>query len=125
MILGFGTQEKITAKEIIEKCLAVRTNDEQKFRSEVEKIENEYRDAGETYKKMNREEAPERYSYFWHSIYSPYEGRFFLVFSIHHINRRHPFSTDGWAMLATKWIAQIENMDNDGLAEKITIYREA
>ena len=42
------------------------------------------------YKKLPRGIAPQRYTYAW-----CYDGKIFY----HHINREHPFSPDGWALL--------------------------
>jgi len=49
-----------------------------------------WNDKAKEYDAMPRESAPERYTKVW--IYGG-------AFHFHHINRRHPFSPDGWALL--------------------------
>lgn len=60
---------------------------------------------------MDRNDVPERYSYFWYVVNKIYDGKYIIEFSFHHINRRHPFSPDGWALLETKWILSIDDLD--------------
>lgn len=114
MIIGFGSIEVATAQSIIEECHEAMTEDGIQG---VEKIKAKYAADEERYKVMGRDEAPERYTYFWFSYCEKYEGRYFIEFTMHHVNRRHPFSPDGWALLITKWILGVD--PNDGK----TIYR--
>jgi len=122
MILGFGCQEETTAINIIEECIAVKAKDKNKFESEVKNIHKKYYNLQEEYSKLDRNKAPERYSYFWHSIYEIYRG-YIITFKFSHINRQHPFSPDGWAMLKTRWIAQIL-FEDEPLDEEISIYKQ-
>mgnify|MGYP006383564061 CR=1 FL=1 len=68
---------------------------------------------------MTREDAPDRYSYFWAIHHAIYEGKSIVEFTMHHINRRHAFSPDGWALLVTRWVLMVDPHDGE------VIYSEA
>lgn len=113
-MLGFGQTEHEVALQIIEECAsALSLSGKDGLRA----IEAKYADDGDRFKAMKREEAPERYTYFWASYYEVYPGRYFVAFTMHHINRKHAFSPDGWAMLETHWILSVDRVDT-------RIYRE-
>lgn len=82
--LGFGITEKNVEANVLKRI---------KNGEDIESIRKEYKEIAEKYDKMNREEAPERYSYFYN-----YGGSL----KFHHINRQHPFSPDGWGLLQTE-----------------------
>jgi len=104
MILGFGTGEIEAAKRILRECYgAIEAGTETPERI-VKNIQEKYGTIGEANKKLSREDAPERYTYFWATYYQIYEGKYIVEFTMHHVNRRHPMSDDGWAVLSTKWI---------------------
>ena len=106
MILGFGSTEKETANRIIAECAtALRTDG---LRG-IATVQEKYRVEEEKFEGMTRETAPERYSYFWASCHEVYHGRYFVEFTIHHVNRRHPLSPDGWVLLVTKWILSVDS----------------
>lgn len=108
MILGFGATEKETAMKIIKECAAaVKENG----KDGVATVEKKYRDAEAVHSSMPREDAPERYSHFWSNFHEIYDGKVIVEFTIHHINRRHALSPDGWALLVTRWILRV---DSDG-----------
>jgi len=121
MTVGFGNTEIKTAIKIIEECVAKKNKNKKLFEQKIKKIKKKYDNLAEEYKNKNANEAPERYSYFWFSLYGIYDG-YFITFLFHHINRRHPFSEDGWALLRTYWIAEIEFEDDSDDAE-IRIYK--
>ena len=85
LALGFGCIEVEERDKIKRHLLAALLRGESA--SAVSKAWNAER---EKYDKMSRREAPERYTTFY--VYDD---------AIHfcHINRRHPFSPDGWALL--------------------------
>jgi len=112
VILGFGKTEEDTALKIINECLqAIQglQENEKETDSVVRAIAAEYHDDDERYRKMKRDEAPERYTYFWPYSYRLYDGRYIVEFVMHHINRRHAFSPDGWALLVTRWVLSIHS----------------
>lgn len=122
MLIGFGSTEMKTAMNIIEECISKRDKNKDKFEKELKKIKKKYDDLSEEYKNKNANDVPERYSYFWYSVYKIY-NIYFITFDFHHINRRHPFSPDGWAMIKTNWIAEIRLKDDLSDEEEIQIYK--
>ena len=107
MILGFGVTETTTARNIINECLiAIKENKDEHPLEIIETIREKYNDAYEANGEMNRSESPQRYSCFW-----VYESGECLLFNFHHINRRHPFSPDGWAMMKAQWVLNIKTGD--------------
>ena len=119
MIIGFGTQETQTAKEIIEECIeAVKLNLKDPLEA-VRTITEKYHALGEEYKAMSKSEAPERYTYFYAYVHSIWEGFVLMEFKMHHINRRHAFSSDGWALMVTHWTASFRDEDDE-----VHIYQE-
>ena len=77
IVLGFGSTEEQERSRIKEH---LATKGETK----------EWNDRADKYDKMPKDEAPERYTRFY--IYDE-------SIKFHHINRRHPFSPDGWALM--------------------------
>lgn len=88
IVLGFGSteaqKEKLIRKEVLKALL---------FNDDVQSVAKKWKSQAEIYDKMPREEAPERYTYFYF-----YDN----AIHFHHINRRHPFSPDGWALLCVE-----------------------
>lgn len=85
IILGFGAVETRTREEIkkllIETCKTVE---------DADRISKNWNDKNKVFDTMPREKAPERYTNFY-----VYDGKI----KYHHINRRHAFSPDGWALM--------------------------
>lgn len=111
MIVGFGKTELEIAPKIIKECYQA-IKDSGRLTA-YKNIAEKYMADSKRFKDMGRDEAPERYSYFWCNHYKildleDFEMTLFL-FIFHHINRRHAFSPDGWAMLETEWCMIIEN----------------
>jgi len=83
--LGFGCNEAKDREDIknavLSAALAGRNIDD---------AVKPWNDKAKEYDAMPRETAPERYTKVW--IYGG-------AFHFHHINRRHPLSPDGWALL--------------------------
>lgn len=79
IILGFGSIEEQVRAEV-KKAL---------HEEGVEALKR-WNDKADEYDKLPRESAPERYTriYFYDN-----------TIHFHHINRQHPFSPDGWALL--------------------------
>lgn len=79
IILGFGSQEE-----------KVRNDVKSALLNEGEVALKRWNDDADKFDKIPRKEAPERYTRIFY-----YDNK--LVF--HHINRQHPFSPDGWALM--------------------------
>lgn len=118
IIFGFGVTEEETARQIIKECADAIEATDKDHKNAVEKVYEKYSDLDKKYKPMKSSDAPERYSYFFYSYYEMYPGNCVVKFSFHHINRQHPFSDDGWAMLATEWILAVDRDDG------VTIYKQ-
>jgi len=77
IVLGFGSteaEERIKIKEYLS----------------IHGETDEWNKKADIYDKMPQEEAPERYT------------KFYILdnkIKFYHINRRHPFSPDGWALM--------------------------
>ncbi len=100
MILGFGKIEDTTARDILKKCCkAISDNPNIPPIDSIETIRDIYNKQYNEYGSKNASEVPERYSCFW-----AYQSGEYFRFQFHHINRRHPFSKDGWAMIQSTWL---------------------
>uniref|UniRef100_A0A6M3K9Q9 Uncharacterized protein n=1 Tax=viral metagenome TaxID=1070528 RepID=A0A6M3K9Q9_9ZZZZ len=120
MIFGFGKGEEVTARKIISECTqaVVCADDEEDVRHAIEEVEMVYRARADEYDKMDRESCPERYTRFW--SYVPTDPSYHIIFfTMHHVNRRHAMSPDGWALFITRWVSKISKDDKE-----ITTYRE-
>jgi hypothetical protein len=53
---------------------------------------------------------PDRYTRYWVSTVSNASYIVFII-SFHHINRRHAFSPDGWAMMQSERVFYVKSMD--------------
>lgn len=85
MILGFGSTEENVRREVKEALLSAMAN-----KQNTDDVLKPWNDKADEYDKLSQDQAPERYSRIWF-----YGNK--LIF--HHINRRHAFSPDGWALL--------------------------
>lgn len=119
IILGFGSTEKEQRENIykaIENIVyeAVKNNrggelDTYNFTDEavaeikekVEAINKELKDKDTEISTNHYKDAPERYTYFYHSIAHDFCNVFIGV-DYRHINTRHPFSPDGIALMCVK-----------------------
>lgn len=61
--------------------------------------------AADEYKEA--EKFPDRYSRFWVSVLHD-TSHIVCILSIHHINRRHAMSPDGWAMMQTERLIHMD-----------------
>jgi hypothetical protein len=120
-VIGFGDTEKRfeerleekfrdhVAEQYSERDDCYFTDD---FTKEIGKWANglamESQEAGEQYK--TSETYPDRYSYFWCNTVADASHIVFIM-SIHHINRRHGFSPDGWALLKTERVFCVKEWD--------------
>jgi len=102
MTAGFGEIEKAEV-QIIEECYAAITHGGKPIREALSEIEQKYLDAKEKYSKMDQQESPARYSYFSYLLIEEYvgSGMYIVEFRFSHVNRRHPMSPDGWALIIT------------------------
>ena len=107
MPLGFGQTEIETAFSIINECKAAIEADPNNVEKVLEAVEKKYHLAEKEYDKMDRNDAPERYTDFYHNCWTIYDGKHIVEFTMHHINRRHPCSSDGYALLITHWILNV------------------
>ena len=100
VILGFGTSEIDTARKILKECYEAIEKDRGRPASKaVSEVQAVYKKQDVEYGEKEASEVPERYSYFW-----AHESGEYFRFDFHHINRRHPLSSDGWALLKSTWI---------------------
>ena len=110
MVMGFGQTEMNEAHRIINECkAAIDASHDGLSGSEIlNAIEEKYHMDAANYGAMKREDAPQRYTHFWFFYHEIYEGKYMIEFSMHHINRQHPLSPDGWGLLQAKWILSVE-----------------
>ena len=106
-MLGFGSIEKETAKAIIMNCYEQMSGKGINASAALREVQETHQELADQYKEMTAEEVPERYTYFWAYYRKVYEDTYLVEFTMHHINRRHALSSDGWAMLATHWILSV------------------
>jgi hypothetical protein len=111
MILGFGVAEDVEARAIIHKCLQAATDCPECIKDAIVDVAAEYTATAHRYRAMDRSEAPERYTYFFAFHLPIYTGRYIVEFTMHHINRRHPMSPDGWALMVTKWMLNVNDVE--------------
>lgn len=111
MIIGFGTTEVETARQIIMECL----------KGEPRVIQARHEEDANNHK--GNPNPPERYTTFYLNRHEIYPGYTIITFRMLHINRRHPFSPDGWACLNTRWIGTKEEKDQG--ETEYAIYQEA
>ncbi len=107
VILGFGKVEIDTAYKIINECYEAIEANPTRPEKAVQFIQAQYADNEKKFGSMDRNKAPGRYSYFWFSFHTIYVKKYFIEFTIHHINRQHAFSPDGWALLVTHWMLSV------------------
>jgi len=114
VILGFGSNERNTAKEILNECYQSILKNPTQPEKAVEEIENKYKDLDKKYHNMDKKDAPERYSVFYPNLYklAPFDTKFIIKCTFLHTNRRHPFSPDGWAAIESKWILFVDLDEN-------------
>lgn len=55
-------------------------------------------------------EYPSRYSEYWPTVLSD-ASHIAVVMSVHHINRRHAMSPDGWAVMQTRPVFVFRSLD--------------
>ena len=65
---------------------------------------------GDEYK--TAKDFPSRYTYFWARVIAG-PSDIIAKISFHHINRRHAFSPDGWALMQTKRLFGVDSIDLD------------
>ena len=100
MILGFGIVETDIAKRILKECYeAIKKDKDAPAKATIETIRSVYNKQYDEYGQKDASEVPERYCCFW-----AYKSEKYFRFDFHHINRRHPMSNDGWAMMKSTWI---------------------
>lgn len=103
VILGFGTTETNTAKKILKECYEAIEKDRGTSAIEnIERVRSVYNKQYNEYGEKDASEVPERYCCFW-----AYKSEEYFRFNFHHINRRHPMSNDGWAMMKSTWILDV------------------
>ncbi len=130
MIIGFGTTEIETAKQIINECVEAVAALPDKDHPELalQNVKDKYDKIDKVNSALSRPEAPERYSYFWFDLYNktPHYFGYTVKFTFHHINRQHALSDDGWALLRTNWMLDVsyENKDENKDEDEVQIFRE-
>jgi hypothetical protein len=61
-------------------------------------------------------EYPDRYSYYWPTVLDD-ANHVVVILSVHHINRRHALSPDGWALMREKPLFLFEAADMPAVQE--------
>lgn len=123
MIIGFGSTEQAFEdgeQKAFEQYVAERYTEmgcqyiTDELVAEVSKWladrEAGYRAKADEYKTAT--EFPSRYSYYWARVISG-PSDIIAKISFHHINRRHAFSPDGWALMQTKRLFGVDSIDLD------------
>ena len=114
MIFGFGDGEKREAIRVLEETAKELKGVMEKSKIEciLESLSKKCKDRTDKNDKLDKNDAPERYSYYWTNLMYNHKDSFVVLYNFHHINRRHPFSSDGWALLSTKWMLEFYGIDN-------------
>jgi len=60
---------------------------------------------------MSRDEASDRYCYFWAMHNKIYEGKSITEFFIHHINKKPGLASGERSLLVTQWILTIDEIN--------------
>lgn len=107
-MIGLEIDEKKSALKIIEECSEAL---EKRGVEGITDLQKKYADKWKQYKSMAKTEVPERYYYFWANPYEIYKGKTIIEFTIHHVNRRHGLSPDGRALLVTRWVLTIDEIN--------------
>jgi len=105
-IFGFGQSEIDTAIKIINECYDAAKNSDNVVTA-INGVEKSYKAVDEKYGKMDKSEVPERYTYFFSHVFNVTDSGYYVSFTMHHINRRHAMSPDGWALWATDWMLKV------------------
>ncbi len=88
-VLGFGSTEIQVEDDVVNALIAARPTTHEALHNVLRPWNTKAKENDA----LPRGEAPERYT----SIYF-YED----MLHFHHVNRNHPFSPDGWALLQTE-----------------------
>lgn len=121
MIIGFGSTEEKVEETLEKECKDLVIDYANNYPADyftdefIQDIEGwakdkavKSREIGNGYK--NSDTYPERYSYYWISVVGDPSYIVFIV-SFHHINRRHAFSPDGWAMMRSERCFYVRHLD--------------
>lgn len=119
MILGFGIAEETKAHLILHECFDDVT-DFEAVENRVKQFEKDLMAISETQKLLPRGECLERYTYFFPSIHRIHDKLYVYRITMHHINRNHALSSDGWGLMITKWCVVLENYGTP----KAVVYKE-
>jgi hypothetical protein len=122
IVLGFGKTEsdfEQSEVEVIESIIRdafvlsgegyINDELEKEIKSKVEERSNTIKEKAEEYDKA--ENPPERYSHYYPSCLFN-ASDVCVIIKFHHINRKHPFSPDGWALLCGERIAHFSAVDD-------------
>lgn len=122
MIIGFGSTEKNFEDELEEKIRKHVIDEHVKeshqyfsedflirMRNEINTLSADSLKTGEKYKIAT--DYPDRYSYFWGNVLSDACCIVFIL-TFHHINRRHAFSSDGWAMMKNERVFYVHSYND-------------
>lgn len=74
-----------------------------------------YQDTSAVYKSSS--DFPDRYSYYWSSVVAD-ASHLVAILSVHHINRRHAMSPDGWALMQTEKLVHLKALVLDDLKRR-------
>jgi len=121
MVIGFGSTEENVEKEVtelirseIKKTVDLLTPDYfdtetiKRVTKSVEFLAKRSREISDSYE--TDPNYPERYSSFYAYIVADC-NYVVAILKFHHINRRHAFSPDGWALLSTKKTVSFSHQD--------------
>lgn len=121
VVLGFGSTERDfienERREIKRFALTLmrhdyfRDDDAAEIKDWLNDRAKELRDDAEKW--SDSDDHPDRYSYYWPRIvYSASD--IIVILRVHHINRRHALSPDGWGLMAEDVLIHIEHDPQTG-----------
>lgn len=105
---GFEGTEREEALKIIEECYQAF---EARGIQGIYDLQMRYANEVSRYRKMSRDEAPDRYCCFWAMHNKIYEGKSITEFIIHHVNNKPGLGEVGRALLVTQWILTIDEIN--------------
>lgn len=118
-VLGFGSTENDFERqecEFVEKVARGNIGKDSYFDEKtIKNIERTIQERADCYHKLSEEyraseKYPDRYSYYFFKLLHDYTD-LVIIFTFMHINRRHAFSPDGWALLKTEKLYHIDHYE--------------
>lgn len=133
-VLGFGSTEKDFERQecdFVDKVVGEHIVSKDSYFDEkiVKEIEKEIQKRADRYQKLSEgyrtsEKYPDRYSYYFFKLLHDYTD-LVVIFTFMHINRRHAFSPDGWALLRTEKLYHVDHYEITKCMNEQDMEREA